>query len=126
MLVSVPTSDDFPSRHVDPARRLWLEPLCGCTPVELLEAAQEELRRDQAEAVRLAYVAATRARDLLIVPACGDKPLAGWLEDLNPALTHPSTENRIAALEKLSREMGLDSFGAGAPAGDSRSPGPWG
>ena len=34
--------------------------------------------------------------------------------------------NRIAALEKLSREMGLDSFGAGAPAGDSRSPGPWG
>jgi heat shock protein HtpX len=40
--------------------------------------------------------------------------------------THPSTENRVAALEKLSREMGLDSFGAGAPAGDSRSSGPWG
>ena len=29
--------------------------------------------------------------------------------------THPSTENRVAALEKLSREMGLDSFGAEAP-----------
>ena len=84
-----PAARDFPSRHVDPARRLWLEPLCGCTPVELLEAAQEELRRDQAEAVRLAYVAATRARDLLIVPACGDKPLAGWLEVLNPALWPP-------------------------------------
>ena len=32
--------------------------------------------------------------------------------------------NRIAALEKLSREMFLKRFGAGAPAGDSRSPGP--
>jgi heat shock protein HtpX len=40
--------------------------------------------------------------------------------------THPSTENRVAALEKLSREMGLDSFGARAPASDSRSSGPWG
>jgi ATP-dependent helicase/nuclease subunit A len=84
-----PAARDFPSRHVDPSRRLWLEPLCGCAPVELLEAAQEELRRDQAEAVRLAYVAATRARDLLVVPACGDQPTAGWLEVLNPALWPP-------------------------------------
>jgi ATP-dependent helicase/nuclease subunit A len=30
---------DTPSRHVDSARQLWLEPLCGSTPVELLEAA---------------------------------------------------------------------------------------
>ena len=63
-----PLVRDFPSRHVDPTRQLWLEPLCGCTPVELLEAAPEELQRDRAEAVRLAYVAATRARDLLVVP----------------------------------------------------------
>ena len=28
-----------PSRHVIPARRLWLQPLCGCAPIELLEAA---------------------------------------------------------------------------------------
>jgi ATP-dependent helicase/nuclease subunit A len=81
-----PATRDNPSRHVDPVRRLWLEPLCGCAPVELLEASQEELLRDQAEAVRLAYVAATRARDLLVVPACGDQPLRGWLEVLNPAL----------------------------------------
>jgi ATP-dependent helicase/nuclease subunit A len=84
-----PAARDNPSRHVDPARRLWLEPLCGCMPIELLEASQEELLRDQAEAVRLAYVAATRARDLLVVPACGDRPLAGWLEILNPALYPP-------------------------------------
>jgi ATP-dependent exoDNAse (exonuclease V) beta subunit len=81
-----PAARDVPSRHVDPSRRLWLEPLCSCTPVELLEAAHEELQRDQAESVRLTYVAATRARDLLVVPACGDKELGGWLEVLNPAL----------------------------------------
>ena len=52
-------------------------------------------------------------------------PLSGRGMD-NLFSTHPSTENRIAALEKLSREMGLDGFGAVAPAGDSRSPGPWG
>jgi ATP-dependent helicase/nuclease subunit A len=45
-----PAIRDTPSRHVDPARRLWLEPLCGCAPTELLEAADEELRRDRAEA----------------------------------------------------------------------------
>jgi heat shock protein HtpX len=33
------------------------------------------------------------------------------------------TENRVAALDKLSREMGLGGVGAGAPAGDtSRGP----
>jgi len=41
-----------------------VEPLCGSAPIELLEAADEELGRDQAEAVRVAYVATTRARDL--------------------------------------------------------------
>ncbi len=86
-----PAARDIPSRHVDPERRLWLEPLCACTPVELLEASEEELLRDQAEAIRLAYVAATRARDLLVVPACGDRPLPGWLEVLNPAL-YPSDD----------------------------------
>jgi ATP-dependent exoDNAse (exonuclease V) beta subunit len=88
-----PATHDNPNRHVDPSRRLWLEPLCGCTPVELLEAAQEELLRDQAESVRLTYVAATRARDLLVVPACGDKELDGWLEVLNPAL-YPAEDTR--------------------------------
>ena len=52
-----PAARDTPSRHVDPNRRLWVEPLCGSAPIELLEAADEELRRDQAEAVRVAYVA---------------------------------------------------------------------
>jgi heat shock protein HtpX len=51
-------------------------------------------------------------------------PLSGYGMD-NLFSTHPSTENRIAALEKLSREMGLGSFGASAFAGET-SRGPWG
>ena len=61
-----------PSRHVVPERQLWLQPLCGCSPIELREAAGEELWRDREEAIRLAYVATTRARDLLVVPVVGD------------------------------------------------------
>jgi ATP-dependent exoDNAse (exonuclease V) beta subunit len=84
---------DTPSRHVDPARHLWVEQLCGAAPTELLEAAAEEWRRDQAEAIRVAYVAATRARDLLVVPVCGDQPIEGWLEVLDPML-YPADEKR--------------------------------
>jgi heat shock protein HtpX len=52
-------------------------------------------------------------------------PLSGRGMD-NLFSTHPSTENRVAALEKLSREMGVGSFGATAPPGDRNSHGPWG
>jgi heat shock protein HtpX len=52
-------------------------------------------------------------------------PLSGRGMD-NLFSTHPSTENRVAALEKLSREMGVGSFGAAAPRGDRNSHGPWG
>jgi ATP-dependent exoDNAse (exonuclease V) beta subunit len=85
---------DTPSRHVDPTRHLWLEPLCGSSPIELLEAAEEELKRDHAEAIRTAYVAATRARDLLVAPVCGDQPIEGWLEVLDPMLYPPDNARR--------------------------------
>ncbi len=80
-----PGARDTPGRHVDPARRLWLESLCGSAPVELLEAAAEERQREQ-EAIRVAYVAATRARDLLVAPVCGDQKIGGWLTVLDPVL----------------------------------------
>jgi ATP-dependent helicase/nuclease subunit A len=59
-----------------------------------LEAANEELRRDQAEAVRVAYVAVTRARDLLVAPVCGDEPIEGWLDVLKPVLYPPEDSRR--------------------------------
>ena len=52
-------------------------------------------------------------------------PLSGRGMD-NLFSTHPSTENRIAALEELSREVGLGDFGGAAPARDNTSQGPWG
>ncbi len=78
-----------PSRHVDAVRRLWVEPLCGSPPVELLEAAAEEQQREQDEAIRVAYVATTRARDLLVAPVCGDQVTEGWLTVLDPILYPP-------------------------------------
>jgi ATP-dependent exoDNAse (exonuclease V) beta subunit len=46
----------------------------------------EEKQRERAEGVRVAYVAATRARDLLVVPVVGDEERDGWLAPLNKAI----------------------------------------
>ena len=43
--------------------------------MDLLDHEAEEVARDAAEGMRLAYVAATRARDVLVVPAIGDGPV---------------------------------------------------
>jgi heat shock protein HtpX len=60
-------------------------------------------------------------------------PLSGARMD-NLFATHPATDNRIAALMELAREMGRGAFRTGAPAsaaprgpwGGSRAGGPWG
>jgi ATP-dependent exoDNAse (exonuclease V) beta subunit len=115
---------DTPSRHVDPSRRLWLEPLCGCAPAELLEAADEELRRDRAEETRVVYVAATRARDLLVIPTCGDAPISGWLDVLEPVL-YPTEEKRRQANRPAGcPEFGLDSVLDRGDQGSSPAGGP--
>ncbi|MCA1561109.1 MAG: UvrD-helicase domain-containing protein, partial [Acidobacteria bacterium] len=47
---------------------------------ELLDHEADETARDRAEGERVAYVAATRARDLLVVPAVGDAAWdGGWV-----------------------------------------------
>ncbi|SHL37484.1 ATP-dependent exoDNAse (exonuclease V) beta subunit (contains helicase and exonuclease domains) [Bradyrhizobium lablabi] len=115
---------DTPSRHVNPARHLWLESICGSTPVELLEAAAEELQRDEAEATRLAYVAATRARDLLVMPVTGDQPFGGWLNVLNPALYPEKNGRRIAELAPGCPEFGEDSVLERGPKGRAPPEGP--
>lgn len=62
------------ARHLDSERGLSAVRIGGWTPVELTEHDAQETARDRAEGVRVAYVAATRARDLLVVPAIGDDP----------------------------------------------------
>ena len=75
-----------PTRHIEPERSQCLVPLAGCIPAELREREAEVLERDAAESIRLTYVAATRARDLLVVPVVGDQRLPGWVDVLHPAL----------------------------------------
>ena len=77
-------------RHLDAERRLCAVRLAGWAPLDLIENNQREANRDRAEGVRLAYVAATRARDLLVIPAVGDGPFdEGWVSPLNDALYPP-------------------------------------
>ena len=81
-----PAAPKTPQRMVDPARKVWAMQLAGCAPVELLSDRAALLERDREEIVRVAYVAATRARDVLVAPVTGDEEMKGWLEPLNDAL----------------------------------------
>jgi ATP-dependent exoDNAse (exonuclease V) beta subunit len=76
-------------RHVDADRRLCALRLLGSAPPELLEHEADELARDMEEGVRTLYVAATRARDVLVVPAVGDARVEGWVAPLAPAIYPP-------------------------------------
>jgi ATP-dependent exoDNAse (exonuclease V) beta subunit len=86
------------SRSIDAAGRVCAIRLAGCAPADLLEHQDEELLRDEAEGTRVAYVAATRARDLLVIPAVGDEPREGWIEPLNRAI-YPPIEMRKQQLQ---------------------------
>ncbi len=87
-----------PDRYIDPKRNLCATRVLGCAPEELLEHGAEERRREEAEGVRVAYVAATRARDLLVIPTIGDKRFEGWLSPLSDALYPPVERNRVASV----------------------------
>ena len=55
------------------------------------------MAREEDEGVSIAYVAATSARDLLVVPVVGDEEREGWLETLNPAVYPPVDRRRSPA-----------------------------
>jgi ATP-dependent exoDNAse (exonuclease V) beta subunit len=89
---------DEASRYLDVEKRLCAVKIGGWAPHDLHEHEVEEVRREQAEGVRLAYVAATRARDLLVVPVIGDAAWeGGWLSPLNRAVYPPIGSRRAAA-----------------------------
>ena len=88
---------DVADRHVE--GELCAMRLGNWAPVDLLDHEPEEVERDRAEGERIAYVAATRARDLLVVPAVGDGPFdGGWLSPLNGAL-YPAPAARADRLD---------------------------
>src|SRR4029077_3565821 len=75
-----------PDRFVDAQKSLCATRLLRCAPWELRDNEAQERLRGRAEGIRVAYVAATRARDLLVVPAVGDEEQVGWLGPLNKAI----------------------------------------
>jgi len=82
------------NRHIDRRRNVCALRLAGCAPKVLTDRRETEMMRERAEAERLAYVAATRARDLLVVPAIGDRPYdEGWIAPLNRAI-YPADDVR--------------------------------
>ena len=82
-------------RWLDPEHNLCALKIGGWSPFDLLLHDPEEAARDRAESERLTYVAATRARDILVIPAIGDAPYdGGWLDPLMPAIYPPESSRR--------------------------------
>jgi len=103
-----------PGRWVDAERGLCALRLGGWQPWDLFDHEAEEVARDRAEGVRIAYVAATRARDLLVVPAIGDDPFVagwdgasdGWVAPVHAAVYPPAERRRTSA-----PALGCPAFG---------------
>ncbi len=110
-------------RHVDPERRLCALRLIGSAPAELLEHEGDELARDEEEGVRTLYVAATRARDLLVVPVVGDARVDGWTAPLAPAI-YPSPSGAPLTLEPPGCPPLRGDCVAGIPDDARRAPNP--
>jgi ATP-dependent exoDNAse (exonuclease V) beta subunit len=96
------------STYLDSQKRLCAQRLLGCAPWELVDNMVEEARHEQAESDRLTYVAATRARDILVVPTVGEGAPATdfWVSPLHRAL-HPPQE----ALRQSEKAPGCPRFG---------------
>ena len=89
---------DRADRLIDRATQACYLRLGRWTPIELALNEPREISRDEAEGVRVAYVAATRARDLLVLPAVGDVEWdGGWTGPLNRAIYPPVGARRTAA-----------------------------
>jgi ATP-dependent exoDNAse (exonuclease V) beta subunit len=128
-----------PTRYVPAAssggdKRVAAIPLAGCVPVELFEHKEEVLRHDREEAARLVYVAATRARELLVIPVVGDEPgeieeeKKNWLDVLRPVVYPASGQRRDARQAPGTPTFGSDSTlerpsSARAHTNDSVAPG---
>ena len=86
------------SRHIDSERERCALRIGGWSPKDLNDNKAMELLREEKEGERVAYVAATRARDLLVVPAVGDGPYPdGWVAPLNAAVYPLEDARRVQA-----------------------------
>ena len=111
------------SRWIDKDHDLCALKIGGWAPIDLVHHGEEERARDQAEAQRLAYVAATRARDVLVVPVIGDGPYdGGWLDPLMPAVYPPESSRRSPARAAGCPEFASKDSVMNRPEGDPARP----
>jgi len=100
--ITAPLAVQKPGRTIDLHTGLCAVRIGDWSPAELIERGPIEQERDVAEGIRLAYVAATRARDLLVVPALGEGPgtlsldagsatQASWIAPLFSSVYPPRT-----------------------------------
>jgi ATP-dependent exoDNAse (exonuclease V) beta subunit len=129
---TAPSKVDKAYRFIDSERHLWAQKLCGCSPLELVQNEAKATAHDNAELVRQAYVAATRAQDLLVVPTFGDanerNVAMGWTDILAPGLYPAAPSRREPSLAPGCPPFGSDSVArrtasAQATPEDSVAPG---
>jgi ATP-dependent helicase/nuclease subunit A len=86
------------SRYLDAERERCALRIGGWSPKDLNDNKAMELLREEKEGERVAYVAATRARDVLVIPAVGDGPYDdGWVAPLNAAIYPAEDARRVQA-----------------------------
>jgi ATP-dependent helicase/nuclease subunit A len=117
-------SRDTAQRYLDSTRGLAAITLAGWTPLDLREHNALEASRDEAEGVRLAYVAATRARDLLVVAAVGDASYdGGWVSPLSAAIYGGETTTADGVPDFRGHDTVLDRPEHNAPTLHTMRPG---
>jgi ATP-dependent helicase/nuclease subunit A len=115
--VTCKIAHDDPSRYLDAEHGLCAVKLAGWVPQDVIDHATQEHGRDVAEGIRLAYVAATRARDVLVVPAIGDDPTGHgpgiadewWVGPLHSALYPPEAKRLSPSRAAMCPDFGMDS-----------------
>ncbi len=104
-------------RFMDSKHHLCAVRLAGWTPQQIIDHAAEEYSRDLAEGTRIAYVAATRARDVLVVPAIGEDitgagpelAAAWWVSPLHSALYPAEEKRQRPSTPSMCPDFGIDT-----------------
>ena len=115
-------------RYVDNQRKLCAtqlveySPFSYLRPQELIDQNEAERAREASEGVRIAYVATTRVRDLLVVPVLGIDRIEGWLAPLDKAIYPKREDRRARRTADGCPQFGLSTILVG-PANESIWPG---